>query len=61
MARGIVISDDQTIGYFTTLPQTDNKVLIDFGTHKDRERFLEMATEHGASLSFLITPEEEIL
>jgi hypothetical protein len=59
MPHGIVIDDDQTIGYFTTLPETDNKVLIDFGSSKDRDRFVDMATEHGASLSFLLVPDGE--
>lgn len=51
MADGIVMSDDERVGTWTTLDRTG--VVIDFDSDKNYENFLELTDEHGMTLSFL--------
>jgi hypothetical protein len=53
MSKKIVIVDDEKVGEWSWFNLT---LHIDFDNVKQRDIFLELAREHGASLSFLEAP-----
>lgn len=55
MPEGIIIYDEESTGTWSTLDQMG--VVLQFDTAKQRETFLELASENGVALSFLETPE----
>lgn len=55
MHDGIVIYDDETIGHYITLES--GQILIDFENDRYADNILELAHEHGATLSLLEDPD----
>lgn len=56
MIQGIIMIDGEKVGIYSGKFQADNTLLIAFDSVRDRDRLLDLASEHGASLSFLEMP-----